>query len=351
MKTLSIQTTFNFSEALLDWYEKHGRKDLPWQQSVTPYQVWVSEIMLQQTQVNTVIPYYVRFMQRFPDIAALATAKLDEVLAYWSGLGYYARGRNLHKSAQIIYHEFDSELPADLEQLQRLPGIGRSTAGAIMALAFHQRQAILDGNVKRVLSRFYAVNDWPGRPQVEKQLWQWAEALLPNKDLAKYTQAQMDLGATLCTRSRPDCQRCPLQSHCLAYAQNTVSDYPRPRPKKTVPVKHVQWLVVENTHQEILLMKRPGTGIWGGLWCFPEFTDADMESVCQRLQIPISETLSLTPFQHIFSHFKLNIQPLKMTLAHALTVIADKPDRIWVKISAAEKLALPAPVKALVRQL
>lgn len=344
-------TTFNFSDALLDWYEKHGRKDLPWQQSVTPYRVWVSEIMLQQTQVSTVIPYFVRFMEKFPDIAALATATLDEVLPYWAGLGYYARGRNLHKSAQIIYNEHNGELPEDLEQLQKLPGIGRSTAGAIMALAFHRRHAILDGNVKRVLCRFYAVNDWPGKPQVEKQLWQKAEALLPDKNLAKYTQAQMDLGATLCTRSRPDCQRCPLQSQCLAFAQNAVADYPRPRAKKTLPVKLVKWLVVENTQQEILLMKRPDTGIWGGLWCFPEFTDADMDSVCQRLQLPMSATVSLTAFQHSFSHFKLTIQPIKMGIEHGATVIADKPDRIWVKISDAEKLALPAAVRTLLRQL
>ncbi|MCC5797726.1 MAG: A/G-specific adenine glycosylase [Methylophaga sp.] len=346
-----MMTTFNFSEALLGWYEKHGRKDLPWQQSVNPYRVWVSEIMLQQTQVSTVIPYYQRFMQKFPDIAALATANLDEVLSYWAGLGYYARGRNLHKSANIIHHQLGGKLPANIEQLQMLPGIGRSTAGAIMALAFHQRHAILDGNVKRVLSRFYAVREWPGKPQVEKQLWQWAEALLPDKDFAKYTQAQMDLGATLCSRSRPDCQNCPLQSHCAAYAQNNVSDYPRPRPKKTVPVKQVQWLVVENKHQEILLLKRPAMGIWGGLWCFPEFTDAELETVCHRLEIPVTDAHILAAFQHTFTHFKLNIQPFKMTLDNALAVIADKPDRIWVKINDIEKLALPAPVKALVRQL
>ncbi|EMR12177.1 A/G-specific DNA-adenine glycosylase [Methylophaga lonarensis MPL] len=346
-----MMTIFNFSDALLGWYEKHGRKDLPWQQSVTPYRVWVSEIMLQQTQVSTVIPYYQRFMQRFPDIAALATANLDEVLSYWAGLGYYARGRNLHKSANIIHHQLGGELPEDIEQLQTLPGIGRSTAGAIMALAFHQRYAILDGNVKRVLSRFYAVEDWPGKPQVEKQLWLRAQALLPDKDFAKYTQAQMDLGATLCTRSRPDCQNCPLQTHCAAYAQNNVSDYPRPRPKKTVPVKQVQWLVVENKHQEILLLKRPAMGIWGGLWCFPEFTDSELETVCDRLEIPVTDAQILAGFQHTFTHFKLNIQPFKMALDDAFSVIEDKPDRIWVKIKDIEELALPAPVKALVNQL
>lgn len=343
--------TLDFATALLDWFDQFGRKDLPWQQSPTPYHVWLSEIMLQQTQVSTVIDYYLRFIARFPDIHALASAPQDDVLSLWSGLGYYARARNLHKTAQLVVENHEGELPADLEQLISLPGIGRSTAGAILTLGYHQRFPILDGNVKRVLARFYAIDGWPGKTQVENQLWDHAEQLLPEQRIANYIQAQMDLGATLCTRSKPACQRCPLQSSCQAYALGRVSAFPGKKPKKVIPSRHTHWLVLRNADGQILLEQRPQTGIWGGLWSFPEMADTDDLAVyCQQeWQLQVISKTSLRPIQHIFSHFKLDIQPL---LLHCESAgVADKDRGNWYKIEDTFKLGLPAPVKSFLQSL
>lgn len=344
-----MPTTFDFSQALLDWYDLYGRKDLPWQQEPTPYHVWLSEIMLQQTQVSTVIDYYQRFLGRFPDIQALAKSPQDEVLAYWSGLGYYARARNLHKTARIIVEDYDGDMPASLEALTGLPGIGRSTAGAILTLAFHQRYPILDGNVKRVLARFFAIEGWPGIKQVENQLWLRAESLLPEQRIANYIQAQMDLGATLCTRTKPDCPHCPLQTECQAYTLGQPGAYPGKKPRKAIPVRHTQWLIMQNELGEVLLEQRPSQGIWGGLWSFPEISpDEDISSYCGRYrQIEIQSSTALASLQHVFTHFRLNIQPT--LLRCRVSGVADKDQSKWYRIEDTFKLGLPAPVKSFLK--
>jgi A/G-specific adenine glycosylase len=343
--------TFNFAAALLNWYDLHGRKDLPWQQSPTPYHVWLSEIMLQQTQVGTVIGYYQRFIDRFPDIEKLANAGQDEVLALWSGLGYYARARNLHKTARIVRDEYHGHMPATLEQLMALPGIGRSTAGAILTLAYHQRFAILDGNVKRVLARFFAVDGWPGQKKTENQLWQLAETLLPDERIANYIQAQMDLGATLCTRSKPACQRCPLQTDCRAYDLGRQTDFPGKKPRKTIPTRQTHWLVLQNEQGEVLLEQRPQQGIWGGLWSFPETTDcSNMSQLCQQQwQLKLLSQSELSPRQHAFTHFRLDIQP--HLLKCRTDGVADKDRGNWYKIEDTFGLGLPAPVKSFLKSL
>lgn len=342
---------FDFATALLNWYDQFGRKDLPWQQSATPYRVWLSEIMLQQTQVSTVIGYYQRFVARFPDIHTLATAPQDDVLALWSGLGYYARARNLHKTAQIVVAEYGGQLPADLEQLINLPGIGRSTAGAILTLGYHQRFPILDGNVKRVLARFYALDGWPGKKPVENQLWHYAESLLPQQRIANYIQAQMDLGATLCTRSKPACERCPLVSACQAHAIGRVTDFPGKKPKKTTPTRHTHWLVLQNDQNQLLLEQRPQQGIWGGLWSFPELaTTEELDAYCQQhWQMQVQSCTALSPIQHAFSHFKLDIQPLLLRCESQS--VADKDRGNWYKIEDTNSLGLPAPVKSFLQSL
>ncbi len=277
-------TPRQFSAALLDWYDHHGRRDLPWQSEPTPYRVWVSEIMLQQTQVSTVIPYYRRFMQSFPDVAALAAAGQDQVLHHWSGLGYYARARHLHAAAQRVVQS-GGAFPDTLEAVMALPGVGRSTAGAILALACAQRHPILDGNVKRVLARFHAVDGWPGQATVQKRLWQLAEMYTPHARVAHYTQAIMDLGATLCTRGRPDCGQCPVRSGCAAHGSSRQADYPAPRPARILPVRTVTMLLLGNQASELLLERRPPTGIWGGLWSFPELAaDTDIGGWGERWQ-------------------------------------------------------------------
>lgn len=346
-----MPSTFNFSQALLDWYDLHGRKDLPWQQDPTPYHVWLSEIMLQQTQVSTVIDYYQRFTGRFPNLETLAAAPQDEVLAYWSGLGYYARARNLHKTAMLVVENHDARMPSSLEALTALPGIGRSTAGAILSLAFHQRFPILDGNVKRVLARFFAVEGWPGIKQVENRLWLHAEELLPEQRIANYIQAQMDLGATLCTRTKPDCPNCPLQTDCRAYALGQPEAYPGKKPKKAIPSRQTQWLVMQNELGEVLLEQRPQQGIWGGLWSFPEMNvDEDISSYCSwHWPVQIQSSTALASLQHVFTHFRLNIQP---TLVRCrVNGVADKDRGNWYRIEDAFKLGLPAPVKSFLQSL
>jgi A/G-specific adenine glycosylase len=342
-----------FSEHLLAWYDVHGRKDLPWQQNPTPYEVWLSEIMLQQTQVSTVIPYYQRFTEQFPTVSDLANADVDNVLSLWTGLGYYARARNLHKAAKYIVENHDAKLPDNLEQLMALPGIGRSTAGAIMTLGFHQNYPILDGNVKRVLTRFFAIEGWPSKKEIENRLWLEAERLLPDKRIANYIQAQMDLGATLCTRSKPRCNDCPLKMDCRAYAQGNPTKFPTPKPKKATPIKYTNWIIVLNDKNEVLLTKRPATGIWGGLWTFPEVIDATtIRDYCStNLSLSVDAISELTPFQHVFSHFKLNIQPFVISTKHISNAVNENNTVNWYKIDDALTLGLPAPVKTVLTSL
>ena len=338
----------NYSESLISWHNKHGRHDLPWQQEPTPYHVWVSEIMLQQTQVGTVIPYFNRFIETFPDVQSLAKANIDEVLSHWAGLGYYARGRNLYRAAQMVCDEHDGQLPPDKEKLLTLPGIGRSTAGAIMALAYKQRHAILDGNVKRVLSRFYAVSGWSGKPEIEKKLWQLAEELTPERDVAKYTQAIMDLGATICTRSRPKCDVCPVSQDCIARQQESQHIYPTPKPKKSSPSRKSVCLLLENQTGEILFQRRPASGIWGGLWCFPECSpDDDIESwLLTKTGLSGSIIKQLSVIKHTLTHFRMEISPIHLKVKQCNNV-KEMDDYQWRLSSDALKFGVPAPVKNL----
>lgn len=336
----------NFAQRVLVWFDQHGRKDLPWQQSVTPYRVWVSEIMLQQTQVATVIPYFERFMARFPTLPDLASAQLDEVLHLWTGLGYYARGRNLHKAAQqcLVLHQGD--LPADLDALQALPGIGRSTAGAIMSLGFGRRAVILDGNVKRVLGRHQTISGDPAQAQISQRYWQVAEAFTPQERVASYTQAMMDLGATLCTRSKPSCLICPVAEDCQALALDAVTNYPQKRIKQSVPERAV-WLLVYRRHNSVWLVQRPPSGIWGGLWSFPEreraLSVADVPEGLHGQRLP--------PFKHVFSHFQLHIHPLLITGCEGLGDVVQEPSGQWVKLGQLPNLGLPQPVAQLLQRL
>lgn len=335
-----------FSANLLDWYDQFGRHDLPWQINMTPYRVWVSEIMLQQTQVQTVIPYYQRFMARFPDLEALAHASQEEVLAHWSGLGYYARGRNLHAAAQKICDEFKGVFPSNVEDVLALPGIGRSTAGAILALAFKQRYAILDGNVKRVLCRYDAVETWSGEPKTQADLWQRAEALTPQSRFDDYTQAIMDLGATLCKRSRPNCEFCPVKQGCQAYQQDKVSNFPVAKPKRTKPIRATWMLYAQDAQGNIGLYRRPQTGIWGGLWSLPEF-DALTDLVTALPQAALAKNLiEIEKFKHTFTHYHLWIHPVCVSLTtQSLSELSIEVQ--WFNRLEALALGLPAPVRTI----
>ena len=338
--------------ALLEWFGRHGRKDLPWQRDPTPYRVWVSEIMLQQTQVATVIPYYERFMARFPDVASLAAAPVDEVLHLWSGLGYYARARNLHRAAQTVVAGHGGAFPRDFEAVHALPGIGRSTAGAILALSRGERHAILDGNVKRVLARCFGVEGWPGLPAVESRLWQLAEACTPCAGAAAYTQAIMDLGATVCTRSRPGCGRCPLEAGCVARAagRQAVLPSPRPRPRERRRERtHV--LVVLDSDARVLLEQRPAEGLWGGLWGLPQF-DAESDALdWSRERLGVSEP-RLEPwpaFTHSFTHFDLELVPLALRLQSPAGM--EGAGYVWYNTGAPARVGLAAPVAKLIRAI
>ncbi len=342
----------SFSQRLLAWFDDHGRHDLPWQQQTTPYRVWVSEVMLQQTQVATVIPYYEGFMARFADVRALAEGDEDEVLALWSGLGYYSRARNLHRAARLIGDLHGGQFPEAFDEVVALPGIGRSTAGAILSIATGQHHPILDGNVKRVLSRFHAVEGWPGKREVEQRLWALASEHTPQQRTADYTQAIMDLGATLCSRSRPACDNCPLRRDCEAHAQGRVCDFPGKKPHKTLPIKQVVMPVLLNGRGEVLLEKRPPSGIWGGLWSLPECSDeADFEQWCDRLGAEVSSVETLEPFRHTFSHYHLMIQPHILGLDGVTARVEDEGASVWHPLSTLEQLGLPAPVRGILKQL
>jgi A/G-specific adenine glycosylase len=337
------------SSRLLAWFDAHGRHDLPWQRDRTPYSVWVSEIMLQQTQVGTVIPFYERFMQRFPTVAALAAAPLDDVLSHWAGLGYYARARNLWRAARIVAAEHGGELPAAFDELHALPGIGRSTAGAILAQAHNLRWPILDGNVKRVLARYHAVPGWPGSPAVANDLWRHAEAHTPHERVADYTQAIMDLGATLCARARPACTVCPLASDCAAARSGTQALYPAPRPKRERPQRHVAVLVVRAPDGRVLLERRPVRGIWGGLYSLPELPAEDSpRGWCARmLGAAVAAERPLVTIEHSFTHFDLDLAPSLIELEAEPSAVMDRDDWHWCRPGAKLDVGVPAPVAAL----
>ena len=341
----------DFATRLVNWQKRHGRHDLPWQNTRDPYAIWVSEIMLQQTQVTAVIGYYQRFMQRFPDLASLAAAEQEEVLQYWSGLGYYSRARNLHNAAQIVMDDHGGVFPHEFAAVQALPGIGRSTAAAIVSFAYDSPQPILDGNVKRVFARHFLIDGWPGSPKVEQQMWGLAEALLPEHDMVAYTQGLMDLGATLCTRSRPQCVSCPLQQTCLAYAQGRTKELPASKPRKTAPQRQTTMLMLLRG-KEILLEKRPPSGIWGGLWSLPEVTaeEAPQEVAVRRYGVTTEALPPLATLSHAFTHFKLAITPQPLRVLQT-TQLAAESAVIWMDIEDAIGAALPTPVRTLLQQL
>jgi A/G-specific adenine glycosylase len=343
----------DFADELIAWQKIHGRHDLPWQNTTDPYAIWVSEIMLQQTQVNAVIGYYSKFMQRFPSIASLASATQEEVLQYWSGLGYYSRARNLHSAAINIIADHDGVFPQDFVSMQALPGIGRSTAAAIASFAFNQIQTILDGNVKRVLARHFLIAGWPSQPKIEKALWLLAEQLLPTTQMVAYTQGLMDLGATVCTRSKPKCTLCPLMDSCAAYQQQRVHELPTAKPRKVIPEKNTTMLILQHGNN-VMLEKRPSIGIWGGLWSFPE-VDADAilliePLVKKRFGVSASSSKALPVLSHAFTHFKLHIQPQTLQVTQ-LNPHASEPGEIWLSIEEAIHAAIPTPVRKILQSL
>lgn len=342
----------DFSQKLLLWFDQYGRKHLPWQQQATPYQIWVSEIMLQQTQVTTVIPYYTRFITRFPTVQTLAEASLDEVLHLWTGLGYYARARHLHKAAQQVVSHWAGRLPENLVDLMRLPGIGRSTAGAILALAFEQPHPILDGNVKRILCRYHALAGWTGSTALTQKLWQLAEQHLPTQRVAAYTQAIMDLGAMLCTRATPQCLQCPLNALCISYQHGEVKNYPTPKPKKKLLTKTTVFIILHHPVRGVLLAQRPVQGLWGGLWIFPECaTVAEVATWYQQhchTAVPTYQIWS--PLRHTFTHFHLEITPIYIPVKTCQNITVSTNKR-WYSLAQPPIKGLAAPVVRLLKQI
>jgi A/G-specific adenine glycosylase len=338
--------------ALLEWHEGAGRHDLPWQSDTSPYRVWVSEIMLQQTQVATVKPYYERFMRRFPDVHALAAARVDEVLHLWSGLGYYARARNLHRAAGLICAELGGELPRSFEGLERLPGVGRSTAGAILALSFGERFPILDGNVRRVLARYFGVAGGRATGAGMKRLWELSERCTPEARVAEYTQAIMDLGATVCVRSRPLCEYCPLAAGCFARRTGRQQELPARRVARARRTRRVYMVVAQRENGSVLLERRPESGVWGGLWCPPEFdtTTAARAYIRRSLVASATEPRALGAVEHAFTHFDLVISPLLVPCADAAFVMEEGAS-VWYNVRAPAPIGLPAPISALLGRL
>lgn len=359
MNDTQAHTSNVFANTLLSWFDQHGRKDLPWQQNKTPYRVWVSEIMLQQTQVSSVIQYYQRFMQSFPTIESLAEATEDSVLEHWAGLGYYARARNLHNTAKMVVYELNNTFPDTLEDIIKLPGIGRSTAGAILSISFKQSACILDGNVKRVLCRFHGISSWPGERKTEQHLWKLAEQHTPAYRNDDYTQAIMDLGATCCTRSKPSCERCPFMAHCHAFETSMQAQLPKPKPKKIIPQKEV-WLALIEYEGKILLEKRPPSGIWGSLYSLPEFSaDLTHPNVTAEIEHKFKLTLSLDDMhdtiKHTFSHFKLDMKPLRLSVLDSNTaqinMIHEASSFHWYEPSQLHTIGLPAPIEKYLKSL
>lgn len=343
----------SFSERVLAWYDRCGRKNLPWQQDPSPYRVWVSEVMLQQTQVSTVIPYFEAFVGRFPDVQALAGAPIDLVLQHWSGLGYYARARNLHKAACQVVERHQGDFPTDLEGMQALPGVGRSTAAAVLSLALGQHQTILDGNVKRVLARHQAVPGWPGQSAVSKRLWSLAEALTPSGCVAQYNQAMMDLGALLCVRRNPDCGRCPVGEDCQAKAVGAQHDYPYSKPKRRMPERSVRMLLVRDPAGAILLRKRPPSGIWGGLWSLPEIGPEDdpVAWCADRLCLAAKPGRILPTRRHSFTHFHLDIEPCEILLTGPGSGVLEGAGQLWYKAGEARPVGLAAPIAHILQEI
>lgn len=354
-----------FAERLIAWQAEHGRHDLPWQNTRDAYRIWLSEIMLQQTQVATVIPYYTRFLERFPDVAALAGAAQDDVMALWSGLGYYSRARNLHRCAQVVVAEHGGRFPSDPEALASLPGIGRSTAAAIAAFAYDAHAAILDGNVKRVLARVFGIEGFPGTPKIEREMWTLAETLLPERDLPAYTQGMMDLGATLCGRGKPRCGECPFDSDCVAHATGRERTLPTSRPKKAQPERYVDVLVI-GAGERVLFERRPDSGIWGGLWSLPELTpptdapDADDTSLRARLSAHAAAlgadegaVRSIEPLKgltHVFTHFRLHLRPWRVTLGtpgetRTPASTSNGARHAWLDAAGVAAAGLPSPIR------
>ncbi len=340
-----------FAEQVIAWQRRHGRHDLPWQGTRDPYRIWLSEIMLQQTQVSAVIPYFQRFLERFPDLASLAQADEDAVLQRWSGLGYYARARNLHRAARQVVSVHGGTFPREFDAIVALPGIGRSTAGAIAVFAFGARHPILDGNVKRVLVRYFGIDGFSGEKKIANQLWQRAGELLPQRDLENYTQGLMDLGAGICTRRRPQCGLCPLSAECVARRENRTASLPEPRPRKMLPQKHTVMLVLCRGG-EVLLEKRPAPGIWGGLWSFPEVAStAEVEAACRlRFGAEVDGQNLLPEVQHGFTHFNLAITPALLQVTR-LDSRAAQPGQVWLSLEEAIGAAVPAPVRVILRRL
>jgi len=351
-EVLATEQEPSIAEALLCWWDSHGRKDLPWQINPTPYRVWVSEIMLQQTQVTTVVGYYERFLRSFPDADTLASASQDTVLNHWSGLGYYSRARNLHKAAQTVATEYGGELPVSLDELMDLPGIGRSTAGAILALSSGQRHPILDGNARRVLARYFAVEGWSGATPNQKKLWQLADQCTPYIRVANYTQAIMDLGATLCKRGIPDCENCPLSEGCQAFYLDKTGEIPAPKPKKVRPLRSAILLMARDG-DSVLLEKRPPNGIWGGLWSFPEFeTHEKVEAWCaSNLGQEIHDLSSLPEVVHKFSHFDFCMQPLQLRVEQPFSQVMEADRWLWYNTRSPADIGLASPIARLIQEL
>ena len=346
----------DFAARLLRWHAHSGRKHLPWQQDPTPYRVWVSEIMLQQTQVATVIPYYRRFLERFADVRSLAAAPVDEVLHLWTGLGYYARARNLHAAAKILVQRFGGELPALIDEVQELPGIGRSTAGAILALSRGERHPILDGNVKRVLSRVFGIGGDPSLSATLTTLWAQAETCTPAQGATAYTQGIMDLGATLCTRSRPACVPCPMQDGCFAAREGRQAEFPNPKRRRARPAREATLLVAETcvagSGRAVLLERRAAPGIWGGLWSPPQFENrqAALAWFRQELGEPVAEPEPLSPIDHAFTHYDLRLHPLLVS-CRSVPQVREGDAQLWYTLVAPPRVGLPQPIKSLLERL
>jgi A/G-specific adenine glycosylase len=364
MKVVAVENFADpsFSADLIGWQKVHGRHVLPWQNTRDAYLIWLSEIMLQQTQVSAVLGYYARFLERFPTLRDLAAAPVEDVMAQWSGLGYYTRARNLHKCAQRVVAEYDGVFPSDPLLLAELPGIGRSTAAAIAAFSSGRRAAIMDGNVKRVFARVFGIDTYPGERKTEEAMWRRAEALLPEVGIESYTQGLMDMGATLCTRSNPACERCPMQLRCVAFATSRTKDLPVRKPKKATPEKHAVMLAIVDNGQ-VLLEQRPPTGIWGGLLSLPELdghvATEDDEAPAEdhdALALAVSKFGEMESYErlstvtHVFTHYKLHIAPYRVTLAQRLQMAAQS-GHVWLDAANIANAALPAPIKKLLLEL
>jgi A/G-specific adenine glycosylase len=343
----------DIARGLLDWFDHHGRHDLPWQHPRDDYRVWLSEVMLQQTQVRTVIPYFERFIAALPSLPALAAAPLDTVLALWSGLGYYTRARNLHRCAQRCVEQHDGRLPRDLEALSALPGIGRSTAAAILAQVHGDRHAILDGNVRRVLARLHGIRGWSGATRTQRVLWELAEAHTPAARVADYTQAIMDLGALVCTRRSPRCAECPLASACIARRDGLTAVLPEAKPRRAIPERETAMLVVRDECGRVLLERRPPAGVWAGLWSLPEASTVDTATTMlrDRHALDARVTAALAPFVHIFSHYRLRITPVMLRAKEGTPRVADAPEVRWLVHDELAGVGLPAPVRSLLETL